>query len=118
MHRITLILLLSLLLPDLYIYLVYIVRQTKNFAWRAAYWLPSAVLVVLYMYLIYLTGDNAMAHHPQAIGHLAVRCSASCAVGWAAACRPSCCTPPSANPRRRSPSAVRRSPFWDWCWAW
>lgn len=72
MHRITLILLLSLLLPDLYIYLVYIVRQTKNFAWRAAYWLPSAVLVVLYMYLIYLTGDNAMAHHPQAIGHLAI----------------------------------------------
>ena len=72
MHRITLILLLALLLPDLYIYLVYIVRQTKNFAWRAAYWLPSTVLVLLYMYLIYLTGDNAMAHHPQAIGRLAI----------------------------------------------
>lgn len=72
MHRITLILLLALLLPDLYIYLVYIVRRTKNFAWRAAYWLPSAVLVVLYLYLIYLTGDNALAHHPQSIGRLAI----------------------------------------------
>lgn len=72
MHRITLILLLALLLPDLYIYLVYIVRRTKNFAWRAAFWLPSAVLVVLYLYLIYLTGDNALAHHPQAIGRLAI----------------------------------------------
>lgn len=72
MHRITLILLLALLLPDLYIYLVYIVRRTKNFAWRATFWLPSAVLVVLYLYLIYLTGDNALAHHPQAIGRLAI----------------------------------------------
>lgn len=72
MHRITLILLLALLLPDLYIYLVYIVRRTKNFAWCAAFWLPSAVLVVLYLYLIYLTGDNALAHHPQAIGRLAI----------------------------------------------
>lgn len=72
MHRITLILLLALLLPDLYIYLVYIVRRTKNFAWRAAYWLPSTVLVLLYLYLIYLTGDNALAHHPQAIGRLAI----------------------------------------------
>lgn len=72
MHRITLILLLALLLPDLYIYLVYIVRRTKNFAWRTAFWLPSAVLVVLYLYLIYLTGDNALAHHPQAIGRLAI----------------------------------------------
>ena len=72
MHRITLILLLALLLPDLYIYLVYIVRRTKNFAWRAAFWLPSAVLVVLYLYLIYLTGDNALAHHPQAIGRPAI----------------------------------------------
>lgn len=72
MHRITLILLLALLLPDLYIYLVYIVRRTKNFAWRAVFWLPSAVLVVLYLYLIYLTGDNALAHHPQAIGRLAI----------------------------------------------
>ena len=72
MHRITLILLLALLLPDLYIYLVYIVRRTKNFVRRAAYWLPSAILVLLYLYLIYLTGDNALAHHPQAIGRLAI----------------------------------------------
>lgn len=72
MHRITLILLLALLLPDLYIYLVYIVRRTKNFVRRAAYWLPSATLVLLYLYLIYLTGDNALAHHPQAIGRLAI----------------------------------------------
>ena len=72
MYRITLILILTLLLPDLYIYLVYIVRRTKNFAWRITYWLPSAALVLLYLYFIYFTGDNALAHHPQAIGRLAI----------------------------------------------
>ena len=72
MYRITLILLLALLLPDLYIYLVYIVRRTKNFVWRVSYWLPSAVLVLLYVYLIYFTDGNAMSHHSQTIGRLAI----------------------------------------------
>lgn len=72
MHRITLILILFLLLPDMYIYLVYIVKKTRNIIWRSAYWLPTAILVAIYIYYIYLTGDNALSHHPQSIGRLAV----------------------------------------------
>ena len=72
MHRITLILILFLLLPDMYIYLVYIVKKTRNIVWRSTYWLPTAMLVAIYMYYIYMTGDNALSHHPQGIGRLAV----------------------------------------------
>ena len=70
MHRITLILILCLLLPDMYIYLVYIVKRTRNILWRSVYWLPTVVLVAIYMYYIYMTGDNALftpsARHRQA----------------------------------------------------
>lgn len=72
MYRITLILLLALLLPDVYIYLVYIVKRTRSILWRSAYWLPSAILVLLYLYFIYMTGDNALSRHPQSIGRLAI----------------------------------------------
>ena len=72
MHRITLILILCLLLPDMYIYLVYIVKRTRNILWRSVYWLPTVVLVAIYMYYIYMTGDNALSRHPQGIGRLAV----------------------------------------------
>ena len=47
MHRITLILILFLLLPDMYIYLVYIVKKTRNIVWRSTYWLPTAMLVAI-----------------------------------------------------------------------
>lgn len=72
MHRITLILTLFLLLPDVYIYLVYIVKRTQNIIWRGMYWLPTAVLVGLYIYYIYMTGENSLSHHTQGIGRLAV----------------------------------------------
>lgn len=72
MLRITLILLLSLLLPDIYIYLTYVVHRTKNFGWRAIYWLPSFLLTAIYLYFIYFTGGNALAHHAEAIGYLAI----------------------------------------------
>lgn len=48
MHRITLILILFLLLPDMYIYLVYIVKKTRSVIRRSIYWLPTVVLVALY----------------------------------------------------------------------
>lgn len=72
MHRITLIMLLFMLLPDLYIYLVYIVRQTANIWKRALYWLPTTLLVLSFLYLIYMTGDNVLSRHTQSIGWLAV----------------------------------------------
>lgn len=72
MHRITLILILALFLPDMYIYLVYIVKKTRSIMWRSIYWLPTVVLAAIYVYYIYMTGDNALSRHPQGIGRLAV----------------------------------------------
>lgn len=72
MHRITLILILALLLPDMYIYLVYIVKKTRSIMWRSIYWLPTVMLAAIYVYYIYMTGDNALSRHPQGIGRLAV----------------------------------------------
>ena len=61
MHRITLILILFLLLPDMYIYLVYIVKKTRSVIRRSIYWLPTVVLVALYLYYIYMAGENALS---------------------------------------------------------
>lgn len=72
MHRITFILVLFLFIPDLYIYFVYLVRQVKNRLLLWAYWAPTLLLTAVYVYYIYLTGDNAMSNHTQGIGRLAV----------------------------------------------
>lgn len=72
MHRITLLLILFLLIPDIYIYFIYIVRKTKNIFLRCSYWLPTLLLAAGYIYFIYLTGDNAMSNHTQGIGRLAI----------------------------------------------
>ena len=72
MYRITLILILFLFIPDLYIHLVYITKRTRSIVLRSLHWLPTFVLTAIYIYYIYLSGDNAMSHHAQSIGHLAV----------------------------------------------
>lgn len=72
MYRITLIFILFLLIPDVYIYFVYIVQKTKNKWLRCAYWLPTLLLAAGYVYFMFLTGDNAMSNHTQAIGRLAI----------------------------------------------
>lgn len=72
MHRVTLLLILFLLIPDLYIYFIYIVRKTKNILLRCSYWLPTLLLAAGYIYFIYMTGDNAMSNHTQGIGRLAI----------------------------------------------
>lgn len=72
MHRITLLLVLFLLIPDIYIYFVYIVRKTKNTLLRCSYWLPTLLLAAGYIYFMYLTGDNALSNHTQSIGRLAI----------------------------------------------
>lgn len=72
MHRITLIALIGLLLPDLYIYFIYIRRYTRNILLRLLWWLPTLLLVTIFVYLMYLSGPNHMANNPHAIGHMAV----------------------------------------------
>ncbi len=72
MHRITLIVFLLLLIPDVYIYLIYIFRKVKKKWIHAVYWLPTVLLLIGYSYYTYFTGDNALANHTQAIGKLAI----------------------------------------------
>ena len=72
MHRITLILILFLFLPDIYIYFVYLVRKTKRHCLLWAYWAPTLLLTAAYIYYLYLGGANAMSHNAHAIGVLAV----------------------------------------------
>ena len=47
MHRITLLLILFLLIPDAYIYFMYIIRKTKNIWLRIAHWIPTLLLLSL-----------------------------------------------------------------------
>ena len=70
--EITLVFILFLLIPDLYIYLVYVVRKTRKAVLHCLYWLPTLLLAAGYVYFIFLTGDNAMSNHTQAIGRLAI----------------------------------------------
>ena len=39
---------------------------------RLSYWIPTLLLLILYVYFMYLTGDNAMSHHALGIGRLAI----------------------------------------------
>ena len=72
MHRITLLFILCLLIPDIYIYFAHIVRKAKHSLTRLSYWLPSLLLMAVYFYYIHLSGDNPMSEHTQAIGRMAV----------------------------------------------
>lgn len=72
MYRVTIIILLFLIIPDLYIYFIYIVRKTKNIFLRGSYWIPTLLLLGSYVYFMYLAGDNAMSNHTQSIGKLAI----------------------------------------------
>lgn len=72
MHRVTILLIFSLLIPDLYIYFLHIVKKTKRISFRLLYWLPSIALGAGYSYFIFLTGDNALSNHTHGIGILAI----------------------------------------------
>lgn len=71
MYRIIFSLLLFVILPDLYIFLVHIRPATRRRWIRLCWWLPSLLLVVGYALLLH-TGPNAMAEHTQALGWMAV----------------------------------------------
>ena len=66
MHRVTLVFILFLLIPDLYIYLVYVVRKTRKAVLHCLYWLPTLLLAAGYVYFMFLTGHNPMSHPTQA----------------------------------------------------
>lgn len=72
MYRIILLLVLFLVIPDVYIYFVYIVRKTRNVWLRSLHWLPTLLLLGGYAYFMFFTGENAMSNHTQGIGRLAI----------------------------------------------
>lgn len=72
MHKIAFLLIACLLLPDAYIYLAHIVRNTRNRMLRFAWWLPTLLLLAAYVRYMPLGGDNPLAQHTQAIGWLAI----------------------------------------------
>ena len=72
MHRITLIALIALLIPDLYIYFCYIRKYTHKLWLRIAWWLPTLLLIAAFVHLMFLSGPNHMAQNPHAIGHMAI----------------------------------------------
>lgn len=72
MHRVTLVFLLALLLPDAYIYFVHIRRSARKYLLRGLYWLPTLLLFAGYLYFFFLAGDNALSHHTRGIGRLGI----------------------------------------------
>ena len=72
MLRITLIVVAALLLPDLYIYFCHVTHSTKKRLWRALYWLPTLLLLVIFFYYLGMSGENTLAHHTVGIGRLAI----------------------------------------------
>lgn len=72
MHRIILLLTLFLLLPDLYIYFLYVRQRVQSRGGRFLYWLPTLLLLAGFCALMFLAGSNALAHHTQSIGWLGI----------------------------------------------
>lgn len=72
MYRIIFSLVLFLLIPDVYLYLVHVARNTRNKLWRFAYWLPTLMIAAGYIFFICQSGENVLSHHAQAIGRLAM----------------------------------------------
>ena len=72
MTRITIIVILALLLPDLYIYFVHIFRKGCKRKWQLLYWLPTVIILAVYTYYIGMSGENTLAHHVNGIGRLAI----------------------------------------------
>lgn len=72
LQRVFIFLLLLLILPDIYLYRMYIIHLIKKKAVRYLYWIPSLLLLSGVIYLIYFTGNNFADHHPEYIGCYAV----------------------------------------------
>lgn len=70
MLRITLILLLFLILPDIYIYCMHIARKKRHFLWNILYWIPTTAVIIAC--IAYFSDINALSHHTIEIGRLAI----------------------------------------------
>lgn len=61
MQRFAIILVLCLLIPDAYIYFAHIRRNVKSALLRDLWWLPSVVIIAIYVYSMYVGTSNGLS---------------------------------------------------------
>ena len=72
LQRLFIFLLLFLVLPDLYLYLRFIVRLTAKWWLRVLYWVPSFLLTAGLLYLVYFANNTFAERHTQDIGWFSI----------------------------------------------
>lgn len=72
LQRLFIFLLIFLILPDIYLYLRFIIKLTSKLWLRLLYWLPSILLSSGLVYLVYFANDPLAEKHTQAIGWFSI----------------------------------------------
>lgn len=67
-QRILIILALLLIVPDIYIYRMFVARPEVSTWLKIAYWIPSLVLIAIPAYISFLSDGKFMSEHPRFIG--------------------------------------------------
>lgn len=71
-QKIVLFLIVSILLPDLYIYFAYIRKLTRKRYFRLLYFAPSLLLLVTVIYIAYLAHDKFIAENARLVGWFSI----------------------------------------------
>lgn len=72
LQRLFIFLLIFLILPDLFLYLRFIVRITTNRWLKVIYWIPTFLLTAGLLYLVYYSNNEFATSHPQMIGWFSI----------------------------------------------
>ncbi|MDR0891971.1 MAG: metallophosphoesterase [Mediterranea sp.] len=72
LQRVFIVLLILLILPDVYLFFRYIIPKIKNKWWRAIYWLPTLLLTVGLLYLVYFGDQTLVVEHARIVGWFAI----------------------------------------------
>ena len=72
LQRVFIFLLLFLILPDVYLYLRFIVRLTTQRWLRISYWIPTFLLTIGLLYLVYFSNNAFSEQHTRDIGWFSI----------------------------------------------
>ncbi len=72
MQQFAVILVICLLLPDAYIYYVHLRRNVKSHLLRDLWWLPSVVIIAMYVYSMYVGTSNGMSDRQSMVSILGI----------------------------------------------
>ncbi|WP_175629785.1 metallophosphoesterase [Bacteroides acidifaciens] len=72
LQRLFIFLLLLLILPDIYLYLRFIVRLTAKRWLRILYWIPSVLIIAGLLYLVFFANNSFSESHTRDIGRFSV----------------------------------------------